>query len=331
LINEANELAEEHKYQDAIALLRQSRFSNRSEIRTLINEFTEKLPITIGVDITPYQTENIVMYTETAPASMMGASYINGFRIGSNGNWSSGVSTAYFNLGGKYDFISGLYGPLSQSGEGGGNETLTIWGDGRMLATFEMDSSDPVKVFSLDISDVNQLRFEMTNTSNVTRLYGVANIVLSTENRVTAQFNEPIGIYGASPTLGNEISAYRVANARELSRANPASVMGTNYVNGMVTDGRGESGGARYNINGKYTRLTGVYGPLDGIGSDAIGVIEFYGDGRSLGSFDVRAGDSVRTFTLDVTGVTQLRVVVVHTNTSWSWNTGFVVADMKLS
>jgi hypothetical protein len=210
-----------------------------------------------------------------------------------------------------------------------------------MLATYEIAITDPVKVFSVDVTGIGQLKYEFTNvTSTSAKLYAVANMVLSADTEVVANYNEPIGLYSDNPALGRDISAYRTYNARQLSRAESSAIMGVNYDNGFET--KNNTGVATivsnvyYNIDNRYTNLAGSYGPLDGT-YDSTGNIKIYGDGNLLASLDVRTGDALKSFDIDVTGVTQISFETTarttKTNTyTWSQTVGsFCVVDMKLS
>ncbi|MCL2627102.1 MAG: protein kinase [Oscillospiraceae bacterium] len=328
IIHQANTLAAEYRYDDAISFLRSSKYSNDSDIRALITDYNNRRPAILGVDILPYQSENIVLFTETAPGNMMGAQYIHGFRTD-----GSATSRAYFNLDGNYTNLSGLYGPMS--GSASGNVTLTVWGDGKMLGRYEMATGDLVKIFNINVTDVGQLFFEFTGMAR-DRRYSIANVLVSTDSDMSASFNEPVGLYNSNPTLGHDIMAYRAENARQLSRAEPASVMGNSYDNGLVSDGFRESWSAAfYNIDGKYKSLTGIYGPLDGTNNAAIGAINIYGDGKLINTYTVRAGDVAQSFSVNVTGVTQIFIEVNaqgYTVDWWTTRYGrFVVANMKLS
>ncbi|MDR2572474.1 MAG: protein kinase [Oscillospiraceae bacterium] len=328
LMGRANVLASEGNHDGAISLLRNSSYSNSSEMLTLINDINNMRPVILGVDIVPYQSERILLFTETVPGSMMGAPYITGLRANTN-RWNR-TASAYFNLGENYTFMSGLYGPIGDS-PGGDNVNLTIWGDGKMLATYEIAITDPVKVFNVNVSGISQLFFEFNHIENNNNdtWFGVANIVLSTDNRVSARFNDPIGLYTDNAVLGRDISAYRIPGSmRQLSRAEPITVMGIEYDNGVVINSNSDSGNIYYNLNNQYTRLTGTYGPLDGISSDATGTINIFGDGRLIESFNVRAGDVAKTFSVDVTGVTQLRVYIT-TNRTWNRTSRFCVVEMR--
>jgi tetratricopeptide (TPR) repeat protein len=335
LIYRANNLVDEGKHDEAINLLRNSNYATANDVRSLIDEITSKRPLILGVDLLPYQSEGILLFSETEPGNMMGAQYFNGFMTTSTSN-SASVSTAYFNLGGNYKYVSGLYSPIADSATGAENVTLTIWGDGRMLATYEMAVSDPVKMFSVDVTGVAQLKYEFTNVKRG-NIYGVANLLLSANNEVLASPNEPIGLFNSEPVLGRDISAYRVTIGRQLSRAEPATIMGINYDNGYVTNrenigsNRWVTGYAYYNINNQYTSLTGSYGPLDGTGS-ASGNIKIYGDERLLISLDLQTGDTLKAFSVDVTGITQMIIEITSaTGRNSSYSGQFCVVDMKLS
>lgn len=325
-IEQAKVLADEKRYDEAIALLKGTVYASSSDVLALIDDYTSKRPIILGIDIFPYQTENIVMFSEIDPEDIMGAQYIYGFRTD---GWSS-RNTAYINLDSKYTHISGIYGAISNSRDEGFS-TFNIWGDGTMLASYELHTGDAAKIFSLDITGVIQLLFEFTDTS-YDRRFGVANVIISPEEYVSALLNEPIGLYHNNAVLGKDIKAYRLFNANELSRENPEKLMGVDYTDGFVSSSgwSGTQSNVYYNINGQYNSLEGVYGPLDGISSNATGTIRFIADGNELASFKVDAGDIAQQFILDVTGVTHLYISITQ-NSRWNIDARFCVVNMMLS
>jgi len=107
-------------------------------------------PAVLGRDIKAYRLVNTKEFTTANPGKMMGTEYQHGFYIGYNGG------STYYNIGAKYTNMSGLYGPMDDSGE---DTTLTIYGDEKTLATFEIKSGDMPKQFNLNIAGITQIRF----------------------------------------------------------------------------------------------------------------------------------------------------------------------------
>ena len=133
--------------------------------------------------------------------------------------------------------------------------------------------------------------------------------------------------------LGRDIQAFRLDRMLEYLEVFPrrrvATIMGIDYSYGLTTSGSVWFGGlsvadstasAFYNIGGRYTSLTGYFGPRDDTNAHLGGRFEVFGDGRRLGSFNVATGDPLRPFNVDVSGVIQLRIDFVRTTGS---GTGF--------
>ena len=62
-----------------------------------------------------------------------------------------------------------------------------------------------------------------------------------------------------------------------------------------------------YNLDAQYSQLSGMYGPRDDYARGELSV-NFYGDGRLIKALEFSSGDMPRDFSIDLTGVLQLRV-----------------------
>jgi len=80
---------------------------------------------------------------------------------------------------------------------------------------------------------------------------------------------------------------------------------GTKYYHGITTD---NSGYGLYNLNGQYSQLSGMYGPADGCTTPC--KIIFYGDGNLIQELDFNGGDMPKNFSIDLTGVLQLKIEI---------------------
>ena len=81
---------------------------------------------------------------------------------------------------------------------------------------------------------------------------------------------------------------------------------GKTYKNAIMLS---SSGTAKiyFNLEGKYTTLTGIVGHIDEMSKDNT-VVNVYGDGKLLRSFDVPAGGLPTAFSVDVSGVSNFMV-----------------------
>jgi hypothetical protein len=101
--------------------------------------------------------------------------------------------------------------------------------------------------------------------------------------------------------------AYLEPYAGDEYRFEDENMGGVKYSNVLHLDSK--YGKAYYNLSGKYTTFSGVYGGADdsNMGSD-VASVKFFGDGILLGEYTINPGDLPKNFTFNVTGVTQLLV-----------------------
>ena len=88
--------------------------------------------------------------------------------------------------------------------------------------------------------------------------------------------------------------------------------LGVRYTNALHLTGAAPRGARDYNLNGQFTTLTGTVLRLDSGGWGF--TITFIGDGRTLGAFQANLHDQPRPISVDVTGVSVLRI---HVDGTW--------------
>ena len=87
---------------------------------------------------------------------------------------------------------------------------------------------------------------------------------------------------------------------------------------------RGITANSQYNLSGNFSRLTGIFGRIDGVGNPRDAVVTIYGDGDVLETFELSQHDMPRNLNIDVTGVQLLRIDVdptsggVGNRTAWA-------------
>ena len=263
----------------------------------------------LGRDVKTYWRIGVRELTKKDTAKMMGAVYDNGL---------VGPGNIEYNIGGKFTRLSGIFGPLDSAFEG--DTSIVILGDGKQLRKFDIRHDDSARAFTVPIKDVLGLSFRMSS-----HVHGIFNIMLSSGEAVTPQFETPAGVYGNAALLGKDIKAYKLQYASEFTRASPVKMARKEYEYGFANDSAYKADASRpkaaarssrayYNLNGKYKKLSGVYGPLDGISSVAAGTIKILGDDRELETFNVKYGDAVKPFSVDVTGVTKIVFEITSNN-----------------
>lgn len=102
----------------------------------------------------PYEINQYWEGTTETPLEMGGKEYYDGFWLGDR--WDTAY--AVFNLGAKYTKLSGLVGHIDGSGKE--NASLLIYADGVLVDTLTIGNQDLPKEFSIDVTEVKQLKFE---------------------------------------------------------------------------------------------------------------------------------------------------------------------------
>ena len=143
--------------------------------------------IVLGKDIKAYRLSDAQELTGNNPGKIMGNEYRYGFYTKTRypeARVSGG--SAYFNIGGKYTSMSGICGPMDNAANDAA-ATLTIYGDERVLAIFELQAGGMAKLFNLNVAGITQVKFEYSwgndgRRPNSQYYFGVANVVVTNFN-----------------------------------------------------------------------------------------------------------------------------------------------------
>lgn len=113
---------------------------------------------------------------------------------------------------------------------------------------------------------------------------------------------------------GTKLDPYNKKNVY----VNDITMSGVTYKDGIEFSGwmgSYQDGTANYNLGGKYTTISGMYGTLDGRSTSTGGeaTMSFYGDGILLQSYTIKSGQVAKSFSINVTGVSQLDIVTEQT------------------
>lgn len=105
----------------------------------------------IGSYIEPYKEENV----SVTDMSVAGTHYINALLLRSG----YGRAVAYYNVGGRFNSMSGLYSSVDETLE---SETMTLnfYGDDILLKTVEVHGNQLPKNFTINLTGVSQLMVE---------------------------------------------------------------------------------------------------------------------------------------------------------------------------
>jgi hypothetical protein len=284
----------------------------------------------LGRDIMAHQLDGMDEYPANGSFNMGGASYNNGVANQSSATFHSG--DAYYNIGRQYTNLSGVYGPISSTGTDGGR-TLNIYGDGVHLLELRAVTGDMPKPFSVDVTGVEQIRINISNHSGgtVRSFFGVANLSVSNGDN-PAILNEPPYSFTDNAKIGADIKAFALDGMDEYPANGSFNMGGASYNNGVANQSSAtfHSGDAYYNIGRQYTNLSGVYGPISSTGADGGRTLNIYGDGIQLLEIRAVTGDLPKPFSVDITGVKQLRINISNHSGSIS-RSSFGVANIVLS
>lgn len=103
----------------------------------------------LGQQVKAYQTSK----AREGTYSMGGKKYTNSLQM------YNGGGDAFYNLDGLYTSVTGLYG-MSDDTESGTEGTIYIYGDGKLLSSFDVKAGELPKNFNLNVTGVAQLNIQ---------------------------------------------------------------------------------------------------------------------------------------------------------------------------
>lgn len=114
-------------------------------------------------------------YPDSGSFDMAGITYYSGVTstVGGTGYDSSG----YYNLDKKFTNIKGFYGPNDDT-QKGSSTTILFYCDDKLTLTLETAQGDMPKEFSLDITNVSQLKIEFVTSSHSAPSFALADVVI---------------------------------------------------------------------------------------------------------------------------------------------------------
>jgi len=266
----------------------------------------------LGRDIKAYQLDRRMKeYPNSGSFKMVGVSYVNGVTGSGSG------AKAYYNVGGQYKYLSGIYGPVDGNIKTHvrGSSNINIYGDGKLLSELKSIMGNGPQSFSVDIKDVSIICIEIMNATN--NLHGLANAMVS-NSQVSVSSDKPNNVFSDNAYLGKDIKPYQTYEMLSYPDDGSFKMAGVSYVNGVSNRNRHvDVGKAYYNVDGQYANLSGIYGPVDGTTSGGRN-INIYGDGKLLTKLPSQARNSPKSFSVDITGVSIIYIEIIPIK---SWNT----------
>lgn len=108
---------------------------------------------------------------------------------------------------------------------------------------------------------------------------------------------------------------YETKNYTEKVVGKSMSMSGEEYYNGFELGGYKEGGYAVFNLNGEYTRITGIAGHIDGTGEADI-TLNIFADRMLIKTININCKNIPQEFIIDVTGVRQIKFEAEEGRTS---------------
>lgn len=261
----------------------------------------------------PFDANDFTAFREENSVLMGGVKRYHGFTLDVYG-WN-GQSRAIYNLDGKYTHLSGITGYVDD--HKGDRETwdLGIYADERLVYMRRVAPDQLPEEFSVDLTGVSKLEFRTGSTNGFKGLIGFGNLIITKDPTV------PEEIHGnAEDTALHLIDTLQPFDSNDfVTFSNGTSIMmgGNDYYSGFTLDVYGWNGQshATYNLQEKYSRITGVTGYVDyNTGDRETWNIDIYGDDRLLYSREVKTGQLPESFSVDISGVSKLEFRTGSTN-----------------
>ena len=286
--------------------------------------------------LTPYQCYDMSVYDgdELQSFTMMGQSYVQGVAYSNYG----GTRFAYFNLDQKCNHVSFQAGHIDDSRNG--SAILYIYTDGNLAQTMELSADMITQEIVLDTTGVTQLVFQIEGDDTA---YGFADICgygyeLHDYKREMTRLVSAVsdGVYTYTcldcgytfeetipsqsecepyllPYQSNEL--YDLASTEDTTDC--VYVMGEAVYKGLVFDNYTEYRDALYNLGQSYKNIELTVGHIDN-GRGGTVILRAFADGLQMKEVELTAGMSSQKVTLDVTGVTQLKLTFEGADGSYS-------------
>lgn len=144
---------------------------DNAELKNLQQEVTAQTPVYFLDVCKPYSKDDYY-YTEYVNGEtflMGGTSYTNGFTLG-------GTNNAIFNLNNQYKSLSFLVGHVDETDMG--DAQIKIYLDGVLKKEYNASAEALPQKMTIDLTGVNQLKIEVTDTNNWFPKYGFGNMIV---------------------------------------------------------------------------------------------------------------------------------------------------------
>ena len=204
---------------------------------------------------------------------------------------------SFHNLNGRFSQISGRIGRVD--GTHSVDSTIHFYGDGLLLRTLNLKANDlPVEI-SLETTGIRQLKIEFAGGSSIPK-YAFINAFLIPSGGAT------IPVTPTPPASSVSFLDAAPSYDRESVTVENVTVGGVQYRDVLVLS-TGYRGYSLHNLNGRFSRISGRIGRVDGTHS-IDSTVHFYGDGLLLRTINLKANDLPVEIFLETTGIRQLKI-----------------------
>jgi tetratricopeptide (TPR) repeat protein len=236
---------------------------------------------------------------------MGGIRYTDGMTMSSSNDPVWGV----YNLASQYSSLEFVLSHVDKTNNYNGK--LQIFYDGILHEEYPLTPDMPPRMISLDVTGVSQLKISF-KIEGYDTFYGCGNPILSVNpDREAAVLPIPKAQDGLIPDVlpaYQYTSRYKEYSLKTSGGTETFSMNGTKYTDGITMSSNNDPVWGVYNLASQYKSLEFSFGHIDDT-NNYKGKIQIYCDGNLVSEYSAASDTAVKNFTVDVTNVTQLKIV----------------------
>lgn len=256
----------------------------------------------------------------------------SGFSLGKGGGYliaPEKIGKVTFRLGGKYDKLTFMMGPMVNEQVGSSPSIVTVRVDGKKRVDDKFYDFDIPRPYEISVAGAQEVTFDILSGEiylgvGQPQLWAAAEKAQKPSLNQTPAKNKALLVTDLPPYHADR----NVVLISPTGQFKTLKINGRKYHNGLALSMRmqisgGHSGGVMFNLNKRYEKLSFIIGPLDNDKNTAEGqgYVTVQGDGYTIYQKEVRQLDTAEQVVLDVTGVSRLSF---HSDQSeWDVNAGF--------
>ena len=272
-------------------------------------------------------------YVKGTKLKMMGDyTAATGFSLGSVGEYliaPQKIGKVTFKLGGKYNKLTFMMGPMVNTRVSSQPSIVTVRADGKKLVDEKIYDFDIPRSFEVNVAGAQEVTFDILSGE----IYlGVGQPQLWTAGETPRKPQLDQSAAKTKALLVTDLPPYYTnSNVLLISPTGKYKTMkinGNKYHNGLALNMKmqisgGHFGSVMFNLNKRYDKLSFIVGPLDNNRNTAEGqgYLTIQGDGYTIYQKEIRQLDTAEQVVIDVEGVSRLSF---HSDQSqWDINAGF--------